>query len=194
MKPTPLLLLVPFVWPSSVLAQPVPQQPSSPHVWRPSQKTDAAATFTYTRFTLMGTFVTQPHDQASNVPALALDCIPGKGSHGRKGKLLVANLLVGTALKIVYVEPEEIRGMSYYPKIAIRYRIDDAKADKEEQWSAGTDKTSASIPKDSLKDFLRAHTVAITADDDHGSQVAMKFDMPDPTPVEQGCNVDEPKE
>ena len=84
--------------------------------------------------------------------------------------------------------------MSYYPKIAIRYRTDDAKADKEEQWSAGADKTSVSIPKDSLKDLLRAHTVAITADDDHGSQVAMKFDMPDPTLVEQSCNVDESKE
>jgi MFS family permease len=62
MKPTPLPLLVPFLWPSSVLAQPVPQQPSSPHVWRPSQKTDAAATFTYTRFALVGTFVTPRHD------------------------------------------------------------------------------------------------------------------------------------
>jgi hypothetical protein len=101
---------------------------------------------------------------------------------------------VGSALKIVYVEPEEIRGISYDPKIAIRLRTDDGKADREEQWSAGTDKASASIPKESLKELLRAHTVAITADDDHGSQVAMKFEIPDSTLVEQGCNVDEPKE
>jgi hypothetical protein len=193
MKPTPLLLLMPFLWPSSVLAQPAPQQPTSPHTWRPSQKTDAAATYTYTRFTLVGRFVSPPHDQASNMPALAVDCIPGgKGSHARRGKLLGASLIVGTALKIIYVEPEEIRGMSYDPKIAIRYRTGDAQADKEAQWSAGTDKTSASIPKDSLKDLLRAHSVAITADDDHGSGVAMQFDMPDPSIVEQACNVDEP--
>jgi len=33
--------------------------------------------------------------------------------------------------------------------------------------------------------------VSITANDDGGSQVAMQFDMPDATLVEQGCNVDE---
>jgi hypothetical protein len=191
MKPAPLFLLVPLVCASFGSAQPAQQQPSSGHVWQASQKTDAAASYTYTRFALMGKFVTPPHDQASNVPALAVDCIPGQGSHRAKGKLLAANLLVGTALKIVYVEPEEIRGTSYYPKVAVRYRVADAKADKEEQWSAGTDTTSASIPKDSLKEILRAHSVTITTNDDRGSQVAVRFDIPDPTLVEQGCNVDE---
>ncbi len=45
-------------------------------------------------------------------------------------------------------------------------------------------------PADALKKMLRAHTLEITADDDHGSPVVMQFDMPDPAPVEAGCGVD----
>jgi hypothetical protein len=190
MKPTPLLLLAPLAWASIGFAQQPPQQPLSAHAWQQSQNSDAAHTYTFQRFTLAGKFLTPPHDPVANRPAVAVDCIPGRGSDHPKGKFLAANLLVGTNLKIVYVEPEEIRGMSYYPKVAVRYRADDAK-DKEDKWSAGGDKTSASIPKDALKEFLRAHTVAIGVDDDRGTQVAMQFEMPDAALVEQSCNVDE---
>jgi hypothetical protein len=190
MKPTPLLLIVSLAAASIGFAQSAPQEASSGHVWQQSQKADTAASFTYTQFTLAGKFLTPPHDKTAARPALVLDCIPGSGSHAAKGRLLGANLLVGTTLKIVYVEPEEIRGTSYYPKVVTRYQIDGAKAE-EDKWTAGTDKTSISIPKDALKQLLRAHTVAITTDDEHGSQVAMQFDIPDPTLVEQGCRVDE---
>jgi hypothetical protein len=105
---------------------------------------------------------------------------------------MAGNLLVGTTLKIVYIEPEEIHGTSYYPKVSVRYRMDNANEELE-QWSAGTEKTSASIPVGSLKKMLRAHTVEITADDDRGLPVVMEFDMPDPTPVEAGCDVDDHK-
>jgi hypothetical protein len=70
--------------------------------------------------------------------------------------------------------------------------MDNAKEELE-NWPAGTDKTSVSLPKDSLKKLLRAHTVEITADDDRGSPIVMQFDMPDPTPVEAACNVDDHK-
>jgi len=193
MKPNLLLLLVPLAWSSFGFAQAAPQQSPSAHVWRQLQTTDAAHTYTYTRFTLAAKMTT-PHDQVPNRPTLAVDCIPGNGSHPAKGRFLAANLLVGTTLKIVYVEPEEIRGTSYFPKIVVRYRTDDAKDEQEEQWSAGTAKTSASIPKDSLRNILRAHTVSMTVDDDHGSQLIMLFDMPDPTLVEDACSVDEHKE
>jgi hypothetical protein len=96
-------------------------------------------------------------------------------------------------MKVVYVEPEEIHGTSYYPKVVVRYRTDDAK-EEEEKWSPGTEKTSVSIPKHSLQKILRARTVAISAPDERGSQIAVRFDMPDPTPVEEACNVDEPHE
>jgi hypothetical protein len=188
MKTTPLLLLAPLACASIGFAQPA-QQPASANAWLQSQKSDTAHTYAYQRFTLAGKFLTPPHDQAANPPALAVDCIPGKGSHP-KGKYLAANLLVGSTLKIIYVEPEEIRGTSYFPKVVVRYHADDAK-DKEEKWSAGADKTSVAIPKDSLKELLRAHSVSVNMDDDHGSQVAIQFDMPDATLIEQSCNVDE---
>jgi hypothetical protein len=192
MKPTPLLLLVPLAWVSFGFASPSPQQSSSASGWRQAQKTDAARAITYTQFTLVGKFVTSPQG-ASDRPALAVDCIAGQESRGPKGTFLAANLLVGSTLKIFYVEPEEIHGTSYFPKAVVRYRTDGA-SEEEEKWSPGPEKTSASIPKDALKKILRARSVAITADDDHGSQVAMQFDMPDPTLVEAACNVDYHKE
>jgi hypothetical protein len=189
MKPTPLVLLVALALASFGFSTTAPQEPS---VWRQSQKTDAVSATTYTRFTLAGKFLKSPHGDVPNRPAFVLDCVPGKGSYRRKGRFLARNLLVGATLKIVYVEPEEIHGTSYYPKVSVRYRMDNAKEELE-QWSAGTEKTSASIPVGSLKKMLRAHTVEITADDDRGLPVVMEFDMPDPTPVEAGCDVDDHK-
>jgi hypothetical protein len=190
MKPTPLVLLVPLAMASFGFTAMAPQQSS---VWRQSQKTDAAGGTTYTRFTLAGKFLkSPPGDVPNNRPSLLLDCAPGRGSHPHKGRLLSGNLLVGAALKIVYVEPEEIHGTSYFPKVSISYRVDNAK-EETEKWSAGTEKASASVPSGSLKKMLRAHTVEITADDDHGLPVVMQFDMPDPTPVEAGCGVDDHK-
>ena len=189
MKPNLLLLIVPLVLASFAFSTMAPQQPS----WRQSQKADAAGGTTYTRFTLAGKFLKSPQgDAPNNRPALALDCAPGRGSHPRKGRLLTGNLLVGTALKIVYVEPEEIHGTSYFQKISVRYRLDNAK-EESEKWSPGTEKASASVPAGSLKKMLRARTVELTAEDDHGLPVVMQFDMPDPTPVEAACGVDDHK-
>ena len=192
MKPYPLLLLVPLACPSFGVAQSAPQQPSSAHAWRQSQQTNSADAYSYSRFTLNGKFLTAPpHHGVTNRPAFVVNCIPADKSPRVKATFLTGNLIVGSTLKIIYVEPEEIRGTSYFPKVAIRYRTDDAKKDVDEQWSSRSDKISASIPNHSLKDILRAHTVAITVEDDQGKQIAMQFDMPDPTVVEQGCNVDE---
>jgi hypothetical protein len=190
MKPVPLLLLVPLALASFGFSAMTPQQPSSAQVWRQSQKTGSARGTSYARFTLAGKFLKAPQGDVSNRPAFVVDCAPGSGT--RKGKFSAANLLIGTPMKIDYVEPQEIHGTSYYPKISVRYRIDDAK-EEEEKWSPGTDKTSAAIPKDWLKKILRAHTVEITAEDDRGSQLEMQFDMPNSPPVEDACNVDEPK-
>ena len=192
MKPTPLLLLVPLVYATLGFAEPATQQPTSATGWQRSQETDAGRTFNFTRYTLVGKFLTSPRTQVANRPALSLDCIPVTESQAANGKLLASNLLVGTPLKIIYVEPEEIHGTSYFPKVVVRYRAGDAKQE-EEQWSSGTEKTSASVPKHALKRILLAHTVVITADDDHGSPLTMQFDMPDSTLVEAGCNVDDHK-
>ena len=190
MKPTSLVLFVPLVLASLGFSAMAPQQHP---VWRQSPRTDSVRGITYTRFTLTGKFVKSPPEgDVANRPAFVLDCIPGKGSHPHKGRFMAGNLLVGTGLKVEYVEPEEIHGTSYFPMISIQYRLDDAK-EEQEKWSPGTDKTSASIPVGSLKKILRAHSVELTAADDHGSPVVMQFEIPDPTPVEQGCGVDERK-
>jgi hypothetical protein len=97
---------------------------------------------------------------------------------------------VGASLKIDYVEPLEIRGTSYYPKVSARYRMNDGK-EEQENWDPGSDKGSASISKDALKKMLRGQTVDITVNDDTGTPIVMKFDMPNATSVEQGCNVDD---
>ena len=73
--------------------------------------------------------------------------------------------------------------------IAVVYRLNDGKEDKV-NWAPGTNKTSASFPKSSLQKILRAQTLELTAEDNHGLQVVMQFDMPDPTQVEQTCDVD----
>jgi hypothetical protein len=167
-------------------------QPSAAPAWQPSRMTDAAQTYTYSRFTLLGSLTNASNEKSGNRPALTLDCIPGSPSHPR-GRYLDATLLVGLKLKIVYVEPEEIHGISYYPKVNVRYRVDQAKDETRDQWSAGADKLSVSVPKEVVKQLLRAHSLAISvAADDHGSLLQLKFDMPEPTLVEQACNVDEP--
>jgi isochorismate synthase EntC len=192
MKQVPLLLLVPLALASFGFSDMAPQQTPSAKVWRQSQKTNPGRDTTYARFTLVGRFLRAPQGgDVSNRPAFVVDCIPGKGT--RKGKFIAGNLLIGTGLKIDYVEPQEIHGTSYYPKVAVQYRIDDAKEPEKENWTPGTEKTSAAIPKDSLKKILRAQAVDLTVGDDRGSEVAMKFDMPDPAPVEDACNVDDRK-
>jgi hypothetical protein len=191
MKTNPLFLLVPLAWASLGVAEPAPQQTPSANAWLQSQRTNAADAFSYSRFTLLGKFVRSSGDAAPNRPAFVVDCIPADQSPRSRATFLAGNLVVGTPLKVVYVEPEEIRGISYFPKVAVRYRTDNAKREEQEQWSPTSDKTSASVPKQSLEELLRARTVSITAIDDHGRQVAMQFDMPDPSLVEQSCNVDE---
>jgi len=196
MKSTPrLLLLASLAWASAGLAQSTPP-PGSAASWQQAQHRDAADTYTFTRFTLVGKFVTPVTDTPADRPALTIDCIPPGGSH--RSKLLAADLLVGTPLKILYVEPEEIRGTNYFPKVAVRYRTDNSSED-EQRWPAGTDvipsakpsdKISATVPKDALKRMLRARTVAITISSDHGPPVQMQFDMPNPGPVEAACRVE----
>jgi hypothetical protein len=205
MKTNPLLLFVPLVWPSFGFAASTSQQPSPAAVWQQSQRTNAADDFTYSRFMLTGNFVTPSIDAMPHPPALVLDCIPAGESPRGKAALLAGNLLVGTNLKVMYVESEEIpsgiTGIFYFPKIAVRYRIDNAKNEEQDQWSptaariegqwsAGSDKTTVSIPKHSLEEILRARDVAITTNDDHGRKVVMRFDMPDPSLIEEACHLD----
>jgi hypothetical protein len=192
MKLAPLLLLALLALASFGFPAMAPQQSSPAHAWRESPKADNARGTAYNRFTLTGKFLRAPQHggDVANRPALVVDCRPGKESRNGKGKFEEASLLVGTTLKIDYVEPQEIHGTSYYPKVSVHYRINDTK-DEDEKWPPGADKTSAAVPKEWLKKILRAQAVDVTLNDDSGSPIVIKFDMPDPKPLEEGCNVDE---
>jgi len=190
MKPTTLLALAPLLWASLVFPARAQQQSSSSgQGWRQTQVTDGTPS---TRFTLVGKFLKRPAGDVSNPPVLAVDCGPARRAH--EGRLIAGDLLVGVPLKINYVEPTEIHGTSYYPKVFVQIRIDDeAKKDKR-QWTPGKDKTSAVFSKYSLKKMLSAHTVEITTQDDAGDDVVMQFEVPaDSQAVEAACNVDKKK-
>jgi len=188
MKPARLslvLLLACFLFAFSTVAL----QQSPLLGWQQTQQSDAVHG-TYTQFSLAGKFIKTPPGDTSSRPSLVVDCSANNRSH--KSKFVRGTLIVGDPLKIDWVEPEEIHGISYFPKVAVLYRVNDAKEEKEE-WSAGTDKSSASFSKRSFQKMLRAHTFEITAEDKGGSQILMLFDMPDSTLVEQGCDLDDHK-
>jgi hypothetical protein len=179
-KPT-LFLFVPFALASIAFSGTSAQQQSSSPEWRQTQRTDDVRG-AYTRFTLVGKFLKSPEGDTANRPALVVDCSSYNRSH--RSKFWRGNLVVGDPLKIDWVEG----GFLYFPKVAVEYRLNDGKEEKE-NWTPGTDQTSASFSKGSFEKMLRAQTVEITAEDNHGSQVVMQFDMPDPTPVEQSCDI-----
>ena len=206
MKTTLLLLLAPLACPAFSHAESASQQSSSGLAWQQSERTNTADAYTFSRFTLVGKYLTPLRDALPNRPAFVLDCVPAQESPRGKGTLLAGNLLVGTNLKVMYVESEDIpsglSGMFYYPRIAVQYRIDNARKDEHDQWSPtsaqsdyqwlpGSTQSSASIPKHSLEEILRARNVVITTNDEHGGKVVVRFDMPDPTLVEKVCRVDE---
>lgn len=195
MKPTSLIVWVALAGTALAAAQEAAAPDSAGHAWQQAQRPDPAGTYTFTRFTLAGSFVDSP--SLAQRPALTVDCIPS-GTSGSRAKFLTANLLVGRTLKIDWVEPQEIRGTSYFPKVSVAYQLD-AAASSEQQWSAGTDrvptgrpsdKDSATIPRDALRKFLRAHTVTITAADEHGAPLEMRFDIPDSKALEAACRLD----
>jgi hypothetical protein len=191
-----LVMLAALAWACSGSAQPAPQPGAPASAWTRSQLRDSADTYTFTRFTLTGKFVAPVENEPADLPRLTVDCIPPGASH--RSKLVAADLLVGTRLKLLYLEPDEIRGTNFFPWISVRSRTDGSGVDRQ-NWPAGrdlvpsgkpSDKRSAAVPTDELKRMLRAHTVALTVVGEHGSPIQMQFDMPNPTPVEAACGVE----
>ena len=190
MKTTQLLLLEPLVWPSLGVATPAQPKPAPALTWEQSQRTNVADDYKYARFTLVGRFLAPPPNATTQRPAVVVDCVPANESPRDRGTFLAGKLVVGTPLKIVYVEPSEIlTGISYFPKIDLQIRTDNGKRQENKQWSPGADSTSATISKNSLEEILHAHSVAIVANDTRGRPLAMQFDIPDPAIVEQGCHL-----
>lgn len=188
MKTACLLLLTPLVLPPVSSSAIGAQQSPPTQQWRQSQETDARRGTTYTQFTLAGKFLKPPRNGGSDRPTLVVKCTPAKHSRGPNGRFSAGSLRVGTLLKIDWVEPEVIHGIGYYPKVSVRYRLDEGKT-RQDQWSPDEDKTSTSFPKNALKEMLRAHSVLITVNEGLGAEVAMQFDIPDPTQVAEACGM-----
>src|ERR1700683_1640887 len=189
MKLATVFLLAPLACVSFALSAVGPLQSPSAQGWQQTKRTDPVRG-EYTRFSLAGKFLKTPAGDSSNLPSLVVDCSAYNRSH--KSKFVRGTLVVGGPVKLAWGEPEEIHGISYFPKVSVLYRLNDAKEEKED-WTPSTEKTSASFPKGSLEKMLRAHTVEITAADNSGSRVVMQFDMPDAAAIEQGCDVNEHK-
>ena len=177
---------VPFtVW-AQQKASSAPQ--SSAAQWRRAEKPDPNRARTLIQFTLTGKFLTSPRNAAPNRPALLVSCVPNRRDES-EGKFSDAQLLVGSAVKIDYVEPPELKtGTSYNQEVSVKFLLNDGKA-AVKQWPAGTDKSSATIPKDAVKEILRAHTVVMTVREKDAGEVEMQFEMPDPAQVEKACGI-----
>jgi hypothetical protein len=156
--------------------------------WRRTEKDDPNRNRTLVQFTLRGQFLKPPRAEAPNRPAILVSCTPNE-RNASEGRFADAQILVGSPLKIDYVEPLQLTtGNSYNLKVTVQLRVDDAK-DRERQWPASADKSSASIPKDVVKEILRAHAVVMTVREKDAAEVEMHFDMPDPSLVEKACDI-----
>jgi hypothetical protein len=198
MKIEPLLLLLALGMasiPSLASAQQNPSsassssaQTSSATQWRRTEKDDPNRERRLIQFTLKGSFVKSPRNEAPNRPALLVSCVPGRHDD-TEGKFSDAQILVGSPLKIDYVEPLQLTtGNSYNPDVDVQFRADDRKI-QTMRWLAGADKISAAIPKDAVKEMLRAHIVLMTVHEKDAGEVEMHFDMPDPAQIEKACDI-----
>jgi hypothetical protein len=163
----------------------------STHEWRASQETDARTGGSYTQLLLAGRFLSRPSKGSSDRPTVSVRCNPEEAAKESK-EFTAGSIRTGAGLKIDYVEPEEIHGTSYFPKVTVHYRMDDAK-EHSEQWAPGADKTSVSIPKDVLNKMLHAHTVLVTVRESSGTDLPIQFDMPPVTQLETACTANEHK-
>jgi len=189
MKPASAFLIVPLAFVSLAFSAVTVQQQTSTQGWRQTEMTDAVRG-DYARYTLLGKFLKAPAGDSAARPSLTVDCSTHNRSH--KLEFLRGTLVVGDPLHIDWVEPEEIHGISYFPKVYVVYRLNDAKEDKE-RWTPSADKTSASFSKGSLEKMLGAHTVEITAQDQGGAALVMQFDIPESSVIGQACDVDQHK-
>ena len=111
---TPVSLVLSLVLTSVTFPALAQQQATSAPAWQQSLRNDPSRDYAYTRFTLPGRFVKPAADAATPAPTLTLDCVTARDSHPLTGRVLAANVSAGSALKVVYVEPLEIHGTSYF--------------------------------------------------------------------------------
>jgi hypothetical protein len=153
--------------------------------WVQTKKNDPERTNPLVQFTLTGKILTQTQKNASvPPPTISVTCHP-KGSRGR---FMSAHINLGTLLDVKYVEPQEIKGTSYDPKVDVRYRLDDGKEEKV-QWNPTLDKNSVSLAKDDLRRLLASHSVQYTMNENPSGEISVQFDLPDSTQLQSVCEL-----
>jgi hypothetical protein len=181
------VLLIAFLFGTITFSTSARQTPTATAEWRASQDTDYRGT-AYNQFSLTGKFIKEPRGGSPDPPSLEVRCKAPKSGGPAGGKFQSATIRIGVPVKVDWVEPEVIHGTSYFPKVTVRYRLDEGK-ERREQWSPGNEKWSASIPKNSMKLLLRGRSVLLTVADPSGTDVVFQFDFSDPAQVENACNL-----
>lgn len=180
-------LLISFLLATITFTTPAQQSATTAGEWRASKDTDNRGT-AFNQFSLTGKFIKEPRGGSSDLPLFVVRCKPPKSGGPSGGKFLSASIRMGSPVKVDWVEPEVIHGTSYFPKVGVRYRLDEGKEHRE-QWPPGNEKGSASLPKNSTKLLLRARSVLMTVVDPSGADVAIQFDISDPSQVENACSL-----
>jgi hypothetical protein len=169
----------------TAIATPGQQQAPPSTVWQQTQKTESGRGSSNVQFSLTGKFLTRPPKDADIPPSLVVTCRP----HSSRRKFFTADVNVGAPLTVKYIEPDEIKaGTSYFPKVFVEYRLNDGK-EQREQWTPGTEKISAAIPKKTLEKMLQASSVMMKVLDNRGGEISMQFDIPDSTPLATSCDL-----
>jgi hypothetical protein len=185
MRQLQLLMLGSLALLMATIITPGQQQAPSSGGWQQTQKPNSGRGSSTVQFTLTGKFLTRPPKDAEIPPSLTVTCRP----HSSRRKFSTADVNVGAPLTIKYVEPDEIKaGTSYFPKVFVEYRLNDGKVEKD-QWTPGTEKISASIPKKTLERLVQAHTVLIKVEDNRGGEISMQFDIPDSAQLATSCDL-----
>jgi hypothetical protein len=152
--------------------------------WQATEKTDVLTDARSTEYVLAGKFINVPTRGGSNSPRLVVQCAHGVGS--KPGHRIASYLIVGTVLQ----------------STEVGFRIDDGKAQPGFNWKLSNDLTSGFFDAPDLTEFLYGHMfkhkidtsrpvhkLVIVMTEYAGGNIAMQFDMPDPSEVARACGI-----
>lgn len=166
------------------------QNPAASANWQKAERFDSGRNLTLTEFTLTGRFTSPPRGNAPGPPSIVLDCLPHK--HGDEGKFLSGWVQVNSPLRIRFVEPTEIRNNSYNQEVFVTWHVASEKP-RNAQWPPRSDKTSATLDKETVKKLLGDHQLGISMEEPFESEIVMQFDVPDSVDVLNACGIREHK-
>ena len=142
--------------------------------WQRTSSLDELHNQSIQTFTLQGEYLTAPQNPgAEAAPQLVVRCADGKvnGSYLEAGTVVVEDAPPG-------------RLFSFHMEARI-----DGKAETI-AGNGASDLSSDFFTKVDLLKLLKARVVILGADECLGPELEMKFDMPDPSPVFEGCSRD----